>query len=97
MYLIKKLSKQWNVPHNLPMKFSERFCLFMFEALQIQMKFNYLMNRFEYYLITYINPKNKFKLKPCATYFIDNCAQSHMDTVAVTSECVPSPHQIAPS
>ena len=81
--LDKKLLKQWKVSHESPMEFSECFRLFMFEAPKSQMKFQYLMDRFEYFLIKSSNPKKKFKLKPHSEYFSDGVAQSQTDTVDV--------------
>jgi len=63
--------KQWKALHESPMEFLERFRLFMFEAPKSQMKFQYLMDRFEYCLIKYVNTKKKFKLKPRSSYFGD--------------------------
>lgn len=38
----------------------------------------------------------KKKLKPYSTYFGDGAAQSQMNTITVTSDCLPSPHQTTP-
>lgn len=65
--LDKNLLKQRKALHESPMEFSECFCLFMFEAMKSQMKFQYLMDRFEYCLIQSFNPNKKFKLKPHST------------------------------
>lgn len=54
------------------------------------------MDRFEYYITKYFNPKKKFKLKTCSAYFGDGAAQSQTGTVVVTSDCPQSPHQTAP-
>jgi len=53
------------------MEFWDRFHVLQFQALKIQMKFQYLMDIFECCLTEVVNPKNKFKLKPCSTYFGD--------------------------
>jgi len=68
----------------------------MFEALRIQMKFQYLIDRFEYCLTKSHCPKLKLKLKTCSTYFGDGVAQSQADTAVFTSDSSPSPHQVAP-
>jgi len=60
------------------------------------MKFQYLMDRFEYYLAKYVNPKTKFKPKPYSTYFDDGAVQSQMDIAAVTNEFLPPAHQTTP-
>lgn len=75
------------------MGFSERLCLFMFEAPKSKMKFQYLMDIFEYFLNDSVHLKMKFKFKPHLAYFSGEVAQSHTDTVAVTRDCLPSPHQ----
>jgi len=74
--LDKKLLKQWKAPHKSPMEFLDHFHLFMFEAPKSQMKFQYLIDRFEYFPIKSVNLKKKFKLKPCSAYFVDGVAQS---------------------
>jgi len=46
--LDKKMSKQQKAPHESLMEFWARFRLLPFEALKSQMKFKYLMERYEY-------------------------------------------------
>lgn len=62
--LDKKLSKQQKALHEWPMDFSQCFCLFMFEALNSQMKLQYIMDRFEYFLNKSLYPKMKLNFKP---------------------------------
>jgi len=45
--LDKKLLKQWKALYESTMEFSEHCYLFIFEALKIQMKFQYVMDRFK--------------------------------------------------
>jgi len=91
----KKLLKQWKILHKLPMDFWKRFCVIQFEASKNQMKFQYLWDRFEYFLNKSINPKMNLKFKPHLAYFDDGVVQSQTDTVTVTSDYPLSPHQTA--
>lgn len=88
--------KQQKAPHESYMDFSQRFRLFMFEALKSQMKFQYLMDIFQYFLTKSLCPKMKLKFKPRSTYFGDGAAQLQVDTIAITSDHPPSPHQTTP-
>ena len=94
--LDQKLLQQRKTPYELHTEFWDRFCVLKFQAPKIQMKLQYLMDRFEYCLTKSINPKRKFKLKARSAYYHDGAAQSQTNTVIVTSECPPSPHKIAP-
>jgi len=87
--------QQQKDPHESLMEFWECFPLLSFQAPKSQMKFQYLMDRYEYvYQITM--SKNEEKSQPHSAYFGDGVAQSQADTVTVTSEYLPSPHQTAP-
>jgi len=52
----KNLLKKRKAPHESPMEFLERFCLFMFEAPKIEMKFQCLIDKVKYYLVKSVNP-----------------------------------------
>lgn len=56
----------------------------------------FLDGRFEYLL--YISENMQFlkSFEPRSTYSCDGAAQSHAGTIAVTSDCPPSPHQTTP-
>lgn len=88
--------KQWNVPHESPKIFWKHFRLLMFEALTSQMKFQYLMDIFEYCCHKSICPKVKKNFKPCSACFGDGVVKYQVDIVDVTSDHPPSPNQIAP-
>lgn len=60
------------------------------------MKFSYLWDQFMYFLKKYARPKKKLEIKPRSTFFSDGAAQSHVDVVIVSTDCLPSPHSIAP-
>ena len=60
------------------------------------MKFAYLWDRFKYCLKRFARPKRKFEIKPRSTFFIDGAAQSHVDAVTVSTNCLPSSHSTAP-
>jgi len=94
--LNKKLIQQWKAPHESPMEFWYCFRVLQFQAPKSQMKFQCLMDKFDYYLTKFVNPKRKFKPKPHSTYFGDGATQSQTNMVIVTSDCPSSPHQTAP-
>lgn len=94
--LDKKLIKQWKDLHKSPMDFWQRFRVLRFEASKNQMKFQYLWDRFEYYLHKSLYPKINLKFKPHSAYFGDGVAQSQANIVVVTGDCLPSPHQTSP-
>jgi len=68
--------KQRKTLQESPMDFLDHFHLLQFEALKSQMKFQYLMDIFEYFLIKYVNPKMNLNFKPRSTYFTDEVVQS---------------------
>lgn len=78
------------------MEFWNRFRLLQFQDLKSQMKFEYLMEKFEPYLTKSVNPKKKFKSKPHLAYFGDGATQSQKNTVIATSDCSSSSHQRTP-
>lgn len=88
--------QQWKAPHESLEEFLGCFHLLIFEALNSHMKFQYHMDRFEYCLHKSIYPNEKKKFKTRSWYFGDGVAQSQADTVAITSDCLHSPHQIDP-
>lgn len=57
------------------------------------MKFQYLMEKFEYCLTKSVNPKKKLNFKPWSAYFSDGAAQSQTEMVIVTSDYPLSSHQ----
>jgi len=95
-HLDHKLLQQQKAPHKSPMDFWQCFHDLQFRALKSQMKFPYLWDRFKFYLNKSFHPKKKFEPKPHSAYFRDGVVQSQTDMVTVTSDCLWSPHQIAP-
>jgi len=72
--LDKKMLIEWKTPQESPMNFWDRLYVLQFQSLKNQMKFQYVMENFEYCLTKSVNPKKKFKLKPYSTYFGDGAA-----------------------
>lgn len=68
-------------------QFYTRFCNIAYRFPQDDIDWEFLDGRFEYLLHIY---------EPRSAHFGDGATQSQAGTVAVTSDCLPSPHQIAP-
>lgn len=62
--LNKKMLKQWKASHESPMDFWNHFHLLMFEVLKGHIKFQYLMDRFEYCCHKSTCPKVKKNFNP---------------------------------
>lgn len=90
--LDQKMLKQWKALHEKPMCFWQHFHLLQFEAPKNKMKFQYLMDKFEYFLSKSLCPKMKMKFKPHLAYFGDGVAKSQAETIIVASDYLPSPH-----
>lgn len=77
-------------------QFHTLFCNLTWRFPKDEIDCEFLDGRFKY--LIYISENMQFleSFEPYSTYFSDGAPQSQVDTVAVTSVCLPFPHKIAP-